>query len=108
VEIAQSGGVVIWLGNILGPLTLSPSAVSGVLRKELQIKGSWNSTYRLGQDDDWSAAIRMIETTAWLREAVSHRIRLEETAEVLRDAYARKSHHRPHGYVKIVVDMQME
>lgn len=55
---AAPGGTVIALGNHGGGVALSPEALSALNRRELTIRGSWNSEFRATSGiDDWRRAL---------------------------------------------------
>lgn len=60
-HLAAPGGRVVWMGNIDGDLRLSRGSVSRVLRKELTLVGTWNSSFAGRQDSDWTRALGLME-----------------------------------------------
>ncbi|MGH2537091.1 MAG: alcohol dehydrogenase catalytic domain-containing protein [Candidatus Promineifilaceae bacterium] len=100
LALAAAGGQLLLLGNISGKLALSQQEASSVLRRELTLRGVWNSVYRPGQPDDWDAALSVVSRAGWLAELVSHRPRLSEGAAVFEALHAIKQAHRPHDYLK--------
>lgn len=105
IRLAQHSGVVVWLGNIQGNLEIDQKEVSGILRKELTIRGVWNSDYQQGREDDWGKALRFIGESPWISRVVTHRIPLEELPSMLGDLYDLKTDPRRHGIIKVVVDL---
>ncbi|MCI0396760.1 MAG: alcohol dehydrogenase catalytic domain-containing protein, partial [Chloroflexi bacterium] len=103
LELGAPGGWVIWMGNIAGDLALPQKKVSAVLRREMIIHGVWNSEYRPGEPDDWSEALAIIGEAAWLPSLVSHRLPLAEGPEALAALQAIKQTHRPHSYLKVIL-----
>jgi threonine dehydrogenase-like Zn-dependent dehydrogenase len=85
---------------------LEKKEVSTILRKELIIKGVWNSNYQQGKDDDWEEAIRIIGESPWIKRLVTHRIRLEKLPSILKELYVIKTNHQQHSILKVVVDFQ--
>jgi threonine dehydrogenase-like Zn-dependent dehydrogenase len=84
IESARPHGTIVFVGNIHGDLHLPQKIFSNILRKELRLRGSWNSLY-----PDWHDAIDFLSGMPSLRSIVSHAIPMQEAPDVLRDAHAR-------------------
>jgi len=106
--IAAARGTVIWLGNAQESLTLDKSQISSVLRKELQVRGTWNSNYQGGNRDDWADALSLIETASWLPSLISREIALSQLPVTLGDMYKLKQYPEPHHILKVLVHMEKE
>ncbi len=63
VRLAAPGGAVVWMGNPSGDVTLPRGLASQVLRKELTVRGTWNSTYRGASPSDWTRALALMAGT---------------------------------------------
>ena len=57
VEVLGRSGEVVFMGNIRGDFVLPEKEVSSLLRRELTIRGTWNSSIAPEGKDDWSAAL---------------------------------------------------
>jgi threonine dehydrogenase-like Zn-dependent dehydrogenase len=100
LRLVGRGGRVVWMGNISSDLTLSKNLVSTVLRKEINIQGTWNSVYRGNADSDWTKALKLMERGLQPADLVNARIGLDGLAEVLRSLYDHKQRHRRHEVIK--------
>ena len=69
------------------------------------IRGSWNSEFQNGMDDDWSSALNLISQSPWLSKIVSHRIPLEELPNMLEQMYQIKKTGQSHNILKVVVNL---
>lgn len=105
IRLAQPSGVVVWVGNIQGNIEIDQKEVSSILRKELTIRGVWNSNYQQGRGDDWGEALRVIGENPWINRVVTHRITLEELPSMLGDLYGLKTDPRHHEIIKVVVEL---
>lgn len=72
LKIARSGGEIILLGNPIGDVNLSKDVFWKILRKQLVLKGTWNSSF--GTDkSDWVKALSLIKTrNLLLTPLISH------------------------------------
>lgn len=103
LKLASTGGTVIWMGNIQGDLLISKKEVSSILRKELNIKGIWNSDYQFKESSDWTDAMEIIKRGEdWLSKLITHRVGLREGISVFKRLYKLKKEHKPHSFLKVI------
>ena len=77
----RTGGTVVAVGNPAGDMLLHQAAYWQILRKELRLVGTWNSSY-LGKDNDWIKVIRAMESGHLnLARLITHRFALSEHQE---------------------------
>jgi L-iditol 2-dehydrogenase len=86
LKVARKQGGVVLLGNPAADLTLPQAEVSQVLRKQLTIRGTWNSSF-LGaesdQTDDWRDALSaMADGRLNLQPLITHRFPLSDAPRV--------------------------
>jgi L-iditol 2-dehydrogenase len=86
IQSARRGGRVVLLGNPSGDATLPAALLSQFMRREGTLVGTWNSGFSAaGNDDDWRAALESMASGALdLEPLISHRVSLDDAAEVLR------------------------
>ncbi len=89
---ASKLGSVVWGGISHEPLPLGEKAVDDILRKELVIAGSWNSSFaRLGSD--WQTSlVYMGQGRIAAGDIVTHRLPLEEAAGAFKMMLAREEY----------------
>lgn len=76
--LASPGGHVVLLGNPDGPRTLSQDAYWRILRKQLTLTGTWNSSYG-AEDSDWTNAVQaMADGDLYTDQVISHVLSMEE------------------------------
>lgn len=95
VAAAAAGGRVVMLGNPSGDVLMSAKLISQVMRRELQLVGTWNSSFSAtglapsGDRDDWRTVLAAVAAgTMSLKPLISHRFPLSEVRrglEVMRD-----------------------
>jgi len=76
--VARNFGIIVTMGNPIGDMRLSQDAYWKIMRKELTIVGTWNSSF--GQRyNDWKRALwGMKEKKINLLPLITHRFRFEE------------------------------
>jgi L-iditol 2-dehydrogenase len=85
IAAARVGGRVVILGNPSADVTLPAALISQAMRRELDILGTWNSSFSAaGNNDDWRAALAAVASGAMdLDSLVTHRVALEDALEAL-------------------------
>jgi L-iditol 2-dehydrogenase/galactitol-1-phosphate 5-dehydrogenase len=82
LECAAVHGQVLFMGNISSDLQLSKQMISSILRRELTIRGTWNSQVVPRPLDDWSVALEAMGNGLELDGLVSHTPTLDEAVEI--------------------------
>ncbi len=79
-------GRIVLLGNpIQENSAISRKAHSGILRKELQIFGAWNSNYAPFPINEWRYTVELLDSgRLQTADLITHRCRLEELPELCR------------------------
>ncbi|MGE5558445.1 MAG: galactitol-1-phosphate 5-dehydrogenase [Bacillota bacterium] len=77
-------GRIVAMGNPAGDMILSQKAYWELLRKQLKIAGTWNSSYVALPKNDWVMALRAMETGRInVKGFITHAVPLEQAGEVL-------------------------
>lgn len=98
LKLVRKRGRVVLLGNQEGGVLFAPEDVSRILRKELTVFGSWNSSFAF-LDSDWKKVLDLVGFgRVSLAPLISHRIRLEEAPAFLLGMRERRI-----PYVKVVL-----
>lgn len=86
LEATCRGGRMVVLGNPSGDVTLPAPLLSQLIRREVQIFGTWNSDFSPhGNDDDWHTTLEaMASKTIKLKPLITHRIPLSNALDALR------------------------
>ena len=80
--ITAKKGLVGYLGIAYSDITLSEKAFENIFRKELTIKGIWNSYSAPFPGKEWTETIRYIKNNRLkLTEMISHRYSLDKTMD---------------------------
>ena len=104
IEIAKSGGKLIWMSNVQGDVNISSTAISSILRKELTISGSWNSSYQPSGKSDWKETIELIKKGLSPSQFVTHYVTLEELPKILKRFQKHKSRKKNFQAIKAMLE----
>jgi len=79
LKSTRSFGKIVAMGNPAGEIRLSQNGYWELLRKQLTITGTWNSSYVLLPKNDWTLAIQMMERKDLsVTPFITHRLKLSE------------------------------
>lgn len=77
-------GKVIAMGNPIGEMKLSQKAYWELLRKQLTIMGTWNSSFVALPKNDWSLSIRAMEQGKInIKPFITHKVSLDQGIDAL-------------------------
>lgn len=98
VENTASGGRICLMGNPASSMVLEKETYWKILRSQLRLTGTWNSSFTHGADDDWNYCIeRLGAKRVKPGKLVTHRYPLEELRQglhIMRD--------KTQDYIKIM------
>jgi len=81
---ARTFGRVVLMGNPAGDMRLSQQGYWAILRKELTVRGTWNSRYGTPPKDEWALAMDyMALGRLEVGPLITHRVGLEELLDAL-------------------------
>lgn len=91
LQVVKPGGDLLMVGNPHGDAQIEKSAFWQILRKQLKIYGTWNSSYHGGLDSDWTEALKAIESGKLKPELqITHRLAFDELHKGLKIMKERK------------------
>lgn len=61
INMVKAGGRLVLMGNPEGEIDLNQNTYWRILRKQLHIAGTWNSSYEKNHDCDWSEVKSALE-----------------------------------------------
>ena len=61
INTVKAGGRLVLMGNPEGEIDLKQNTYWRILRKQLHITGTWNSSYEKNRDCDWSEVKKALE-----------------------------------------------
>lgn len=101
IDLCAPSGKLLLLGNPYSDMTFDKNTYWKILRNQLTVKGTWNSSFTKSKDDDWNYAIKLLETGKLAPEKlITHCFSLEDLEKglhIMRD--------KSEDYVKIMCRM---
>ena len=98
IDLAAPGGKVMLVGNPYSDMKLEKEVYWKILRNQLTVSGTWNSSFAGEAQDDWHYVLERLEKERIApEELISHRFAIEELEEgfhIMRD--------KSEDYVKIM------
>lgn len=83
-------GEIVFMGNISGDFVLGPKDFSTILRKELTIRGTWNSKVTPCGADDWTTVLSYLGKALDVAPLISHVPDLCDGAELFERVAGKK------------------
>jgi L-iditol 2-dehydrogenase len=78
LKVARTFGKIVLMGNPTGDMKLSQKAYWEILRKQLMIKGTWNSSYN-GIKNDWEKSVSAMSSGKLnLKPLITHRFNFSD------------------------------
>lgn len=85
LSLAKAGGRLVLMGNPTGTISLGQDAYWGILRKQLTLKGTWNSSYEKGAESDWTEVQKgLADGSIETQNLISHVFPQERLGDALR------------------------
>lgn len=79
LQVVKAGGELLLVGNPHSDAQIEKSVFWQILRKQLKIYGTWNSSYHGGLDSDWTEAVKALESGALKASMqITHKLPFEE------------------------------
>ncbi len=90
VEACKKNGEVVYGGITYDDVTFPNKAIASILRGELKIYGSWNSSINPLPVNEWQSALEFMHSGQInVNPLITHRVRLEECKQVFEMMYNR-------------------
>lgn len=99
IDGISASGKIVLMGNPSGEVSLSPKNYQQILRKELRMEGTWNSSYSDVQNDWKESLAAMSAKKLSLKPLITHRVSLSECGEMLE-----KMRDKKEFYCKVMID----
>lgn len=104
IKAAAAGGLVQLVGNPASDMALDKNVYWNILRRQLILRGSWNSSFTHSGDDDWHYCLkRLSDGRIHPERLITHRLGLTELEQGL---HIMRSKTEPYGKVMAVRNKQ--
>lgn len=85
IEAARPLGRVVLMGNPAGEMRLSQQAYWALLRKQLRVNGTWNSSYSAMPRNEWELVLdHLAGRKLVLGDLITHRVSLDELPALIK------------------------
>jgi L-iditol 2-dehydrogenase len=79
IKAARTFGRIVCMGNPAGDMVISQKVYSEILRKQISLKGSWNSSYAALDRNEWELSLKAMSTgLISVKPLITHRCSLDE------------------------------
>jgi L-iditol 2-dehydrogenase len=79
LRIARKLGKVILMGNVTGDVVIPERTASAILRGQLTIYGTWNSSFTAVPKNEWRTALQFMSSGALnLKPLITHKFKLDQ------------------------------
>lgn len=89
LNIVKSAGQVVIVGNPKGDVSMDKNTYWKILRKQIRLTGTWNSSFTHSEQDDWNMVLRECSKgTLHLKELITHSLpfdKLHKGLAIMRD-----------------------
>lgn len=84
IEICNSGGKIVLIGNPAGDLFVKQDIYWRILRKQITLTGTWNSSYNGTDESDWTEVQKLIaDKKIMINNLITHKFASEKLPEAL-------------------------
>ena len=75
----RPGGQILTVGNPRGDVALEKTVYWKLLRNQIRLTGTWNSSFTHSEEDDWNQVMKAVcDGTLKLSELITHRLAFDE------------------------------
>ena len=100
LDVASRAGEVVFMGNIMGEFSIGEKAFSTILRRELNIYGTWNSKIFPRGTDDWTTVLNYMDKSLIVEPLITDIVSLDEGPEIFQSIVDKKQFHN-----KVIFEM---
>ena len=79
LNCVKAGGQIVVVGNPKGDIAIDKNSYWKILRKQIRLTGTWNSSFTHSDDDDWHNVLRACAAgELHLKELITHELSFDE------------------------------
>jgi len=90
IQVVRKLGKVIFMGNIETDVVLDAKTVSSILRKQVVMYGTWNSSFTSLPKNEWTTSLAFMNNGLDIKSLISHRFPLERAKEAIEMMFYKK------------------
>jgi len=83
IQVVRKLGKVIFMGNIETDVVLDAKTVSSILRKQIVMYGTWNSSFTSLPKNEWTTSLSFMNNGLNIKSLISHQFPLERAKEAI-------------------------
>jgi|TARA_B100000959_G_scaffold268049_1_gene312304 threonine dehydrogenase-like Zn-dependent dehydrogenase len=104
LNFVKKNGLVVFSGNPNNDIKFNKNQISSILRKEIIIKGVWNSSFKR-KNNNWKSAENFLKSANNnnLEELITHTVDLEKSPVLLNKIYLAKNKKTKLNYIKGII-----
>ncbi len=99
ISAVKPSGRLVFMGNPSGDVTLAPKDYQNILRKELKISGTWNSSYASYENNWKESLVAISKKKIDIKRLITHKIPLKDCLKAVKMMGEGKDF-----YCKVVID----
>lgn len=79
LSCVKPGGQIVVVGNPKGDVSIDKNSYWKILRKQIRLTGTWNSSFTHSENDDWNMVLRSCSNgKLHLKELITHELPFDE------------------------------
>ena len=79
LSCVKSGGQIVVVGNPKGDIAIDKNSYWKILRKQIRMTGTWNSSFTHSKEDDWHKVLQACaDGKLHLKEVITHELSFDE------------------------------
>ena len=104
LNFVKKNGLVVFSGNPNNDIKFNKYQISSILRKEIIIKGVWNSSFKK-KNNNWKSAENFLKSAyaSNLEQLITHTVDLEKSPMLLHKIYLAKNKKTKLNYIKGII-----
>lgn len=84
LSCVKAGGQIVVVGNPKGDISIDKNSYWKILRKQIRLTGTWNSSFTHSKEDDWNKVLQTCaDEKLHLKELITHELSFDKLYEGL-------------------------
>lgn len=90
IQVVRKLGKVVFMGNIETDVVLDAKIVSSILRKQIAMYGTWNSSFASLPKNEWATSLSFMNDGLNIKSLISHRFPLGRAKDAIEMMFYKK------------------